>query len=344
MASTYSTNLRTELIGTGDQAGTWGNTTNTTLGSILEQAVAGVSGGPYISGTYPAVNFPTDADITLTANNGSVDQARSAVLVVTSSGSLTATRNVIAPASASKVYIIKNSTTGGQSIQIKYATGTGVTVTNGNSMIIYGDGTNFYNAETIIANATNATNLLSGGTIASSVTATTQTAGDNSTKVATTAYVATAVAASPVSIPSGSVTNFYQSAAPTGWTQVTAMNDYAMRIVSGVGGTTGGTTAFSTVFANQTPTITTSGLSVGATTLSTSQIPSHSHTIVLNGGSTCGAGTGVQYISNATSTYSGNTDAQGGGGSHTHSLSGSATSSAITLNVLYQNHILCTKN
>jgi len=148
MASTYSTNLRTELIGSGDQAGTWGTTTNTSLGSILEQAIAGVSGGPYVSGTYPTVNFPTDADITLTANNGAVDQSRSMVLVVTSTGSLTATRNVIAPASASKVYIIKNSTTGGQSIQIKYATGTAVLVPNGQTVPVYGDGSNFYTAVT----------------------------------------------------------------------------------------------------------------------------------------------------------------------------------------------------
>ena len=154
MSSSYSTNLRTELIGSGDQAGTWGTTTNTTLGSILEQAIAGVSGGPYVGGTYPAVNFPTDADITLTANNGSVDQSRSAVLVVTSSGSLTATRNIIAPASASKVYIVKNSTTGGQSIQIKYATGTGITVGNGNTAIVYGDGSNFYGASTSLSNPT----------------------------------------------------------------------------------------------------------------------------------------------------------------------------------------------
>jgi microcystin-dependent protein len=148
MSSTYSTNLRTELIGSGDQAGTWGTTTNTTLGTILEQAIAGVSGGPYVSGTYPTVNFPTDADITLTANNGSVDQSRNMVLVVTSSGSLTATRNVIAPASASKVYIIKNSTTGGQSIQIKYATGTAVVIPNGQTLPVYGDGSNFYTAVT----------------------------------------------------------------------------------------------------------------------------------------------------------------------------------------------------
>ena len=190
MSSTYSTNLRTELIGSGDQAGTWGTTTNTTLGSILEQAIAGVSGGPYVSGTYPTVNFPTDADITLTANNGSVDQSRSAVLVVTSTGSLTATRNVIAPASASKVYIIKNSTTGGQSIQIKYATGTGVTIGNGTTVTVYGDGTNFYSSQT---NVTNATNVVSGGSIASNVTATTQSSSDSSTKVATTAFVKTAI-------------------------------------------------------------------------------------------------------------------------------------------------------
>jgi hypothetical protein len=154
MSSQYSTNIRTELIGAGEQAGNWNVITNGTLGSILEQAIAGVSGGPYIGGTYPAVNFPTDADITLTANNGSVDQARSAVLVVTSSGSLTATRNVITPASASKIYIVKNSTTGGQSIQIKYPTGTGVSVGNGQTAIIYGDGTNFYGASTSLSNPT----------------------------------------------------------------------------------------------------------------------------------------------------------------------------------------------
>jgi microcystin-dependent protein len=164
MSSTYSTNLRTELIGSGDQAGTWGTTTNTSLGSILEQAIAGVSGGPYVGGTYPVVNFPTDADITLTANNGSVDQSRSAVLVVTSTGSLTATRNVIAPASASKVYIIKNSTTGGQSIQIKYATGSGVTIGNGQIMVVYGDGTNFYDGITALNNLTINGNLTVTGT------------------------------------------------------------------------------------------------------------------------------------------------------------------------------------
>jgi hypothetical protein len=168
MASTYSTNLRTELIGSGDQAGTWGTTTNTTLGTIIEQAIAGVSGGPAVGGIYPAVNFPTDADITLTANNGAIDQARNAVLVVTSSGSLTATRNVIAPASASKVYIIKNSTTGGQSIQIKYASGAAVLIPNGQTYLVYGDGTNFnvaVNINSVTGNLAVSGNATVGGTL-----------------------------------------------------------------------------------------------------------------------------------------------------------------------------------
>ena len=142
------------------------------------------------------------------------------------------------------------------------------------------------------------------------------------------------------SIPSGSVTNFYQASAPTGWTQIVTMNDYAMRIVSGSGGTTGGTTAFSTVFSNQTPTISTSGLSAGATTLSTTQIPSHSHSTNIFGPG-CNFQNSVGGLGNGLNIQ---TSSTGGGGSHTHSISGSATSSAITLNVLYQNHILCSKN
>jgi len=145
-------------------------------------------------------------------------------------------------------------------------------------------------------------------------------------------------------VPSGSVFVLYQASAPTGWTQVTTLNDYALRIVSGTGGGTGGSTAFSSVFTNQTPSISVnvSGLSAGATTLSTAQIPSHNHSFT---GSTCySPQCGSQPILRIVSTSS--TNNTGGGGSHNHSISGSATgsSSAITLNVQYANHILCSKN
>ena len=135
MASTYSTSLRLELIGTGDQSGTWGNTTNTNLGTLLEQAITGVSN----------VSMSSDADYTLTTVNGGTDQARQAVLNITSSVSLTATRNIIIP-SVNKVYIVKNGTTGGQSLTIKTSSGTGITVTNGNTTAVYCNGTNTFQA------------------------------------------------------------------------------------------------------------------------------------------------------------------------------------------------------
>ena len=137
--------------------------------------------------------------------------------------------------------------------------------------------------------------------------------------------------------PSGTVVLFYQASAPTGWTQVTSLNDYDLRLVSGTGGTTGGTTAYSTVFTNQTPTISGS-FSVGATTLSTAQMPSHTHNFYVDGGGPLGA----QGVANADVACP--TSATGGGGSHTHSFSGSGTSSAVTLNVRYANIIICSKN
>ena len=142
-----------------------------------------------------------------------------------------------------------------------------------------------------------------------------------------------------VDIPAGSVMLFYQSAAPTGWTQVTSLNDYDLRLVSGTGGSTGGTTAYSTVFANQTPTI--SG-SIGATTLSTAQMPSHAHDAAFP---TCYRTSYIvpaQTADGSGGTY-GSTYSTGGGGSHTHSVS-SISSSTITLNVRYANIIICSKN
>ena len=147
-------------------------------------------------------------------------------------------------------------------------------------------------------------------------------------------------------IPSGSVMLFYQAAAPTSWTQVTTLNDYSLRLVSGTGGTTGGTTAFSTVFANQTPTISVnvSGLSIGATTLSTAQMPSHTHSVPGGGGSQTAPPYCVPPSYATTSAQT--TGGTGGGGSHTHSIAGSATgsSTAVTLNVQYANIIICSKN
>lgn len=144
-------------------------------------------------------------------------------------------------------------------------------------------------------------------------------------------------------VPSGSAMLFQQTSAPTGWTKVTTYNDYAVRIVNGTA-SSGGSSGFSTCFTNQTPTINVSGLSAGATTLSTGQMPSHSHSwTALTPG--CSQTTGLeQGIANYGGTTQIGTNSVGGGGSHNHSISGSASSSAITLAVQYVDHIIATKN
>jgi hypothetical protein len=146
--------------------------------------------------------------------------------------------------------------------------------------------------------------------------------------------------------PTGTEMMFVQTSAPTGWTKSTTHNNKALRVVNGTAGS-GGTTAFTTVFANQTPTITTSGLSVSATTLTTSQIPSHAHSrLIYNdygySSVTPNRTTGMVNGGGGSANLFGN--AEGGGASHSHGISGSATSSAITLNVQYVDVIIATKN
>lgn len=132
MASTYSTNLKIELMGVGDQSGTWGNTTNTNLGTALEQAIVG----------YGNPNFTTDADLTINLTDSNASQtARAFALNVTSGVSLTTTRNLIVP-TIQKPYLIYNNTSGSQSIIVKTSAGSGVTVANGARTLVYVDGTN----------------------------------------------------------------------------------------------------------------------------------------------------------------------------------------------------------
>lgn len=145
---------------------------------------------------------------------------------------------------------------------------------------------------------------------------------------------------SSLGFPTGTLMLFQQTAAPTGWTKQTTHNNKALRVVSGTA-SSGGTSAFTTVFANQTPTITLSGMTANATTLTTAQIPSHTHGYTTLSSTTGG---GMEPVSVWRDTFSTTTGATGGGGSHTHSVSGSASSSAITLDVQYVDLIIASKN
>jgi hypothetical protein len=145
MASTYSPSLKLTLMGDGDQAGLWGQTTNTNLGTLVEQAITGVT----------SITM-SDANYTLTNFNGISDEARNAVLVVT--GTNNAVRDIIPPV-VEKLYTVVNNTSGGFAIRVIGATGTGVSIPNGFTALVYCDGTNFYQALSSGATAVTTSNF-----------------------------------------------------------------------------------------------------------------------------------------------------------------------------------------
>ena len=146
-------------------------------------------------------------------------------------------------------------------------------------------------------------------------------------------FVETSPSSIPLPFPSGTSMLFIQASAPIGWTKNTTYNDYALRIVSGSGAGTGGSVDFTTAFA--------SGLSSGATTLSTAQMPAHAHQISSTNGSNGFYNTYSVPASNPYTTATGSatnagTNNTGGGGSHVHTLPSFA--------VKYIDSIICTKD
>lgn len=130
MASTYNNNLRLNEMGTGDQSGTWGVTTNTNL-SLITDAFS----------YQTEATFSSDADVTATVADGASDKYRAIYVKVTSGVSLTATRTLtIAPNTISKIIIIENATSGSQSITISQGSGASITVANGNTKVLMLDG------------------------------------------------------------------------------------------------------------------------------------------------------------------------------------------------------------
>ena len=156
MPSTYSPLLRLELVGAGEQSGLWGDTTNKNLGQLVEQAIAGVTTVSLTGGA---------GDYTLSALDGTYDEARSAVLKFT--GNPSGTKNIIIP-TETKLYVVRNDC--GQTITVKTAAQvTGVTLLNGEASLVFCDGTN---AVAGIATAgVGPTTVANGGTGATSFAA-----------------------------------------------------------------------------------------------------------------------------------------------------------------------------
>jgi hypothetical protein len=182
MASTYSSNLRIELITTGEQTGSWGATTNTNLGTLIEQAISGVVSVAISSG-----------DNTLTALNGASDESRNAVIVLTGSVSGTTTVNC---GLINKVYIVKNSAGGAVTFRAN-SSDSGVELASGSVQLLYCDGTNVFTA---------INNLPSGSTIGGETVVTTSASQTLTSKTLTAPVISTITNTGTLTLPTSTDT------------------------------------------------------------------------------------------------------------------------------------------
>lgn len=200
MPSTYSPDLRIELIANGEKTGTWSTITNDNLGVIIEDAISGLASVSVIS-----------ANQALTAQNGAVDQARCAALSLTTT--TTAPFSVYVPP-VTKLYVIENASAYAATVYASTvlgnttAAGAGATIPAGKSVLVRCDGTNVFEqfnhvvnnlsvggALAVTGNAAVTGNLTVSGTGAFTgvVTGPTASPGTNTTQLATTAFVAATV-------------------------------------------------------------------------------------------------------------------------------------------------------
>lgn len=169
MPTSYSPLLGLALPVTGELSGTWGDTVNTAITSLIDSAIAGTT------------TLSTDADVTLTTTTGAANTAREAILLCT--GARTVLRTITAPAQ-SKTYAVINATTGGFSIKVVgVGPTTGVTIVAGESALVVWNGSDFIKVSNTSGAGTFTTLSVSGTTTLSGLTASTALALDASKNV-----------------------------------------------------------------------------------------------------------------------------------------------------------------
>jgi len=161
MASTYS-NLKFELIATGEQSGAWGATTNTNIGTAIEQAIVGMA-------TLETGDFTSNVATLSLSNTNALQDARALCLNITATLSAAGTINVPA---IEKPYIIINNSSGGYAVTVKVSGQTGVSVPNGKRTAVYNNGTDVGNQIDYLSTLALGTALpvSSGGTGSTSTT------------------------------------------------------------------------------------------------------------------------------------------------------------------------------
>ena len=266
MASTFS-DLKIELIGTGEQVGTWGSTTNINLGTALEEAIVGTA----------SVSF-SSADVTLTlTNTNGTQSARHLRLNLT--GTSGGARNLILGSGCQidKPYIINNGLA--DTVTVKNTTGTGVAVPAGKSMWVYNNGTN------VVDVTTHASSMTLGSALPAASGGTGVTSPGTSGNVLTSNGTTWTSAAPPTSFVAGMIMLWSGSVAsiPSGWALCNGSNgtpDLRNRFVVGAGSTyavdaTGGSADAIVVSHTHTATVTD---------------PGHVHSSVVQSGGALGGG------------------------------------------------------
>lgn len=171
-------------MGNGDQAGNWGSTTNSNLGTLIEQAISG----------YVTQSVSTGTDTTITIPNGATGVARNMFLELTGTGG--ASTNLIVPANK-KLYFIYNNSTGAVTVKVSGQTGVSVPATAKVSLV--SNGTDIVTATNYMVSATLPSATLSSPTMTGTPVAPTASLGTNTTQIATTAFVTAGIqAAYPV--------------------------------------------------------------------------------------------------------------------------------------------------
>ena len=130
MATIYSSDLKLSIMATGENAGTWGQITNTNL-YIIQQAIAG----------YQSLAVNATTGLTLLFTDGAISTGKNAVINLT--GTLSGNVNVTVPDSIEKTYLVNNQVTMGvYTLTFKTSSGTGIKLAQGNRYVLYADGTN----------------------------------------------------------------------------------------------------------------------------------------------------------------------------------------------------------
>ena len=217
MASTYTSNLRLTNQGDGDNPNTWGQVLNDGVISLVDDAVAG----------YATLSIGSTVSVTLTNNQGSGDQARSAILELTGSIGGAHTSIFVLIPNNSKSYVVRNSVSNnasGDAVILRVAGNTGVTIPPSSNTFVITNGTSVYNvapatfssAITVEGAATFESTVTVSGAATFQSTVTIKGDVHVSSKVCASAFYGDGVNISGL-LPPGVIVPYGVSVAPTGF-------------------------------------------------------------------------------------------------------------------------------